>query len=372
MAPSPKKRVLYLDPAGNLWGSEQSLLLMVESLRASGHSPYLCLPPTGDLLPEAQRRDIPCLPYFQAGLNTASKGKRLLALAGLIRAFLKTKPDLIHLNQAGAARYAAMLHRWFRCPVAVHCRLFEDVPLAVQRFGNSPKVHYIAISDCVAKALREQKVPHPRIHQITDPILIPECPAKPWGRTSNQLENVRIGFVGRLSKDKGIELFLRSMDVVLKVVPTAKAIIAGAPPNTPEGTRYGDYLRNLANEQGIAEQCEFLGFRKDIESVMRQFDLLVVPSEMEPWGRVTAEAMALGIPVVATASGGSLEIVQNGISGYLTQPGSAQELAQAVLKLINDPDHARQMGRAGRLWVQTHCDPDLHASAVEKVYDRLR
>lgn len=365
-----RPRVLFLDPAGNLWGSEQSLLLLMEGVRAECAEVALCTPRRGGLVETARSAGIPTVAYPRWPQRPSFPGNHLAAITGLIRAFRRFRPDILHLNQAGAARYATVAAKLFRCPIVVHCRLFEDVPLAVSRLQAISCLHFIAISRCVAETLIEAGVPPTRWTQITDPIRLPAIETKPASSPASDRPST-VGFVGRLSADKGVEFFIEAMAEVARKFPSARFQLAGAPPGGPVGEAYGRHLKELVKTLGLEAHCEFLGFQKEVKRVMRGFDVLVTPSQREPWGRVTAEALALSIPVVAFRSGGSEEIVEDGISGFLTKPESSSDLARGVAQLLSDPTQASRMGAAGRSWVEHHCDIQRHARSVSAVYSDL-
>jgi glycosyltransferase involved in cell wall biosynthesis len=92
----------------------------------------------------------------------------------------------------------------------------------------------------------------------------------------------------------------------------------------------------------------FTGFQAGVAPFIATFDLAVLPSFYEGMGRVLLEAMAMAKPVVASRVGGIPDLVEHGVNGYLVRPGSAEELQEAILRILNDPSLAVEMGQAGR------------------------
>lgn len=141
-----------------------------------------------------------------------------------------------------------------------------------------------------------------------------------------------IGFLSNMQRRKRPELFLEIARILKHRAPGRfRFIMAGA--------FYEDYesrLRTLAQSYGLENDITFTGFVTDPHATLAEFDALVAPAENEAFGRVLIEAMALRVPVIAAASGGHLEIVEEGVSGFLCPPGDAQAFADRILELEED------------------------------------
>ena len=114
-----------------------------------------------------------------------------------------------------------------------------------------------------------------------------------------------------------------------------------------------------------------IGWQKDMNPVWRMTDCLVHTARMEPFGRVLIEAMAHGRPVVAFASGGPAEIVDDGQTGFLVPFGNVQELSEAMLRLARNVDLAKKMGRDARQQVHEHFSAEKTAEGVMDVYRKV-
>jgi glycosyltransferase involved in cell wall biosynthesis len=178
--------------------------------------------------------------------------------------------------------------------------------------------------------------------------------------------------VGRLAPWKGQDVFLRAFSRVLRERPTARAAIVGAAGDNQGGRAFERDLKELAAELGIADRVTFTGFRDDVAAFMAAADVCVhSSSEPEPFGRVIVEAMGAGRPVVATAAGGVLDIVDDGRTGTLVPPGDHEAMGAAVAEYLSDPDAAARMGAAARADVRDRFAITRHARAVQRLYDRL-
>jgi glycosyltransferase involved in cell wall biosynthesis len=174
-------------------------------------------------------------------------------------------------------------------------------------------------------------------------------------------------FVGRISPEKGVHSLIGSMRTVLERVPNARLVIAGGfYPNPPSPliyrTRHGREHDFEAQKPGYAQYVEALAapfgdrvqFLSDIPhgqlgAWYEAADVFVHPALWdEPFGMILTEAMAFGCPVVSTRSGGIPEIVIDGTTGLLVEPGDEQALGEAISRVLSDPELARGMGEAGR------------------------
>jgi glycosyltransferase involved in cell wall biosynthesis len=119
---------------------------------------------------------------------------------------------------------------------------------------------------------------------------------------------------------------------------------------------------------GMTDKVTFTGFRRDIPRLMNAFDIYAMPSFEEPLGMVYLEAMALGKPVVAYNSGGVPEVVENHVTGFLTEPYDIDTLAHSLLTLVSNPVRRKQMGAAARERVLRESTPEQMCSRMELVY----
>lgn len=148
-------------------------------------------------------------------------------------------------------------------------------------------------------------------------------------------------FAGRLAPEKDVATLLLAARHVATVRPQFRLAIAGSGPSETE-------LKELAIKLRIEDRVEFLGEVRDMPAQLSRASLFVLPSVTEGLPLTVLEAMACGLPVVATSVGGTPEAVDNDVSGLLVPSGDAAAMANALLRLHCDPDLARGMGLAGR------------------------
>jgi glycosyltransferase involved in cell wall biosynthesis len=150
-----------------------------------------------------------------------------------------------------------------------------------------------------------------------------------------------VGAAGRLSVEKGFAVLVDAAGRVLREDPAAGIVLFGDGP-----------LREALSEQirkaGLARRFVFAGFRSDLDRYIPWLDVMVLPSFTEGLPNVVLEACAAGVPVVATAVGGTPEVIEDGENGYLTPPGDAKTLAGSLLAILDSDDLGRGMGASGR------------------------
>jgi glycosyltransferase involved in cell wall biosynthesis len=170
--------------------------------------------------------------------------------------------------------------------------------------------------------------------------------------------------VGRLSPEKDVETLVRAVPLIIREHPGFHLEIAGSGPCLLT-------LGRLAQELRISDRIHFLGEIQDIPALLASASLFVLPSLTEGISLTLLEAMARGLPVVATNVGGTPEVVVHGETGLLVPMKSPVDLAAAILRICRDPERGRQMGRAGRRRVELNFDVRRMVAAYETLYLNL-
>lgn len=145
-----------------------------------------------------------------------------------------------------------------------------------------------------------------------------------------------IGNIGRLSEQKGMEYFIKAIPFVIKKHPEARFVIVGSGEDEIK-------LKKLSEETGVTDYITFLGYRTDVQNLMSQLDLVVLSSLWEGLPLTPIEAFSVGKTVVATAVDGTIEIVRDGIDGYLVEPRNDIQIAEKIQVLIEHPEIRKRM-----------------------------
>jgi glycosyltransferase involved in cell wall biosynthesis len=169
-----------------------------------------------------------------------------------------------------------------------------------------------------------------------------------------------VGAIGRLSPEKGFDVLLESAAIVLEACPGAGFVLFG------DGPLHATMVRRIA-QLGLQEHFVLAGFRGDLDRWMPGFDVTVLPSFTEGLPNVVLESLAARVPVVATAVGGTPEVIDDGTCGFLVPAGQPRSLAQRLLELLGDASLRQRMGNCGH---QKVCD-DFSFEAQARQYQSL-
>lgn len=192
----------------------------------------------------------------------------------------------------------------------------------------------------------------------------------PDGPKAPRNERHRIVSVGRFVPRKGFDVVVRA----LPAIPDTELVIVGGPDATrldadPEARR----LQKLAHDLGVADRVHMYGSvaRGDVPAILRSADVVACTPWYEPFGIVPLEAMACGVPVVASAVGGMLDTVVHDVTGRLVKPKSPAGVADAVNHLLRDEFLRQSLGAAGRDRARARYSWDRIAADTQRIYDRL-
>lgn len=361
--------VLFLSDSGELaGGGELSLLDLVEALPPSRVRPFIVCPGPGALLSRLRARGIPVEVLRFPDWRSA----RLLTMARtLVRLVTLVKSrhiSLIHVNTIGRATlYAGLVGRWRRVPVLWHVRVRDPggwkdrvlARLATRIVVNSDAVAR-RFSGCAAAKVR-------RIYNGIDlDRFTPGPPAVNLRLALGLQPGVPVvGSIGRFVAYKGYHHLLEAAGLVRERIPEARWVLVG------DGELRGA-LEGQCRALGLEGIVRFAGWQERIAEHLALFDLFVLPSLGEHFGRVLLEAMAMAKAVVATNAGGVPEIVRDGETGVLVPPADPAAMAAAVVSLLQDPVAVARMGAAGRQRVAAEFSLSRHVEAVEALYREVR
>jgi len=266
-------------------------------------------------------------------------------------------------------------------PVVWHLHDFPPPGLAgrvVCRAARSLPTLVFAVSEAVAASTGRAGGLGPSIVRLSTPVDLrrfhPDVPKDRVRRELALCENTPlIGLIAHLTPWKGHELFLTIARAVRDTVRNAHFVIVGGSIYETHGhAGYIEALRHRANQLGLADRVTFLGLRDDVPEILAGLDVLVhCPTAPEPLGRVLAEAMAVGRPIVAARCGGIPEVVEDEVTGLLVNPGDIQGFASTVVRLLGDPALGKRFGKVGRQRAETLFRLDTHVDSVLKAYEAV-
>jgi glycosyltransferase involved in cell wall biosynthesis len=256
----------------------------------------------------------------------------------------KYRPALVYANGSRAAFYGGIAGRLHRLPVVWHCRIADKDPFldAVLCILSS-----CIIANSNATAARFKPSIHRKIRIVYNGLDLK------WLRDPlvEKAEFIRNDWkvllvVARVSRDKRHDIILSSFEKLAKEDPTVHLVCIGS--NDALDPIWWDLMQQRTQQSALKERIHWIGHVKDVRPWYKVAHMLLLGSESESFGRVVVEAMACGVPVIATRVGAIPEILREKIDGILITPGSTTEVCEAALKLLRDESLRKRLSDSGR------------------------
>jgi glycosyltransferase involved in cell wall biosynthesis len=295
--------------------------------------------------------------------------------------------DLVYVSMLKHDAYAAVTAaRRGRFPVVLraegagltgdcHWQLEANCGLRIKRRCQKADA-FIAPSPAIERELIVSGYARRRIHYIPNGVAAPE-PLAEASRTQARLDlaeadaSLAIGddsplavYTGRLHAMKGLDFLIRAWPRVLSRVPNARLWLVGDGPQREE-------LNSLIGDLGLWGFVYLAGPFDDVEEFLRAAEVFVLPSLEEGMSLALLEAMALGLPVVATAIPANEALIADGVTGRLTPPRDSERLADAIIELIENRPLARELGEAARRQISENYSLDRMVSGHLQLFERL-
>lgn len=357
-----KYNILYTTSFNYMMGGGQwSLYYLIKHLNKESFHPIVLCPEEGKLS-EKMRGLGADVVYLNIG---RIRHMNLFVVLKLISIIKKHGINIVHTDSTTETFYAGIAVQIMRIPLVWHIRVSESA-------GHLDRLLSL-LSDrliLVAKALSSRfkwlegssklAVVHNAVDlEEFDSFTSRSSIRKEFGIRDSEIVLVCIG---RIEERKGQEYLVNAM----KHVDNARLVIIGK-----KNEVYFKKLKEITEEYGLSDRIIFTGHRKDIPSILREIDIMVMPTFTEGFSRVILEAMATGKPVIATDVGGTPEAVIDGVTGYIVPTRDSLALTNRINELVNDGKKREEMGRAGRTRVEEKFSMKDCIKKVEGIYSGL-
>lgn len=351
--------VLTLDHGG----LEHLAMQMSEHLQRRGiRSPIVVLT-DGALVGEARRRGIDTF------VMRKRKGFDVRLIFALRRLLRNEEVDVVHTHNFAPLIYGSLAARL--CGIGTLNTRHGRAALTTHQLIWALTNRVVAVSeDARRELMRHNRIRPEKVQVIINAIDLTQYKSVAAPSQDRRCElgipggALVCGIVGRLSREKDHRTLLMAFDTLLKSGSSAHLVIVGGGPL--EGG-----LKSLVQSLGMGDRVHFLGFRSDVAELLRLFDLFVLSSTEEGISLTLIEAMAAGLPIVATRVGGNPEVVTDGETGILVESGRPAELASALESLLRDPDTRRRMGQRGREIAMQRFDIERLVDEYQAIYTEV-
>jgi glycogen synthase len=287
--------------------------------------------------------------------------------------------DVVHAHTWYADMGAMWISMLYRIPLIVTLHSMEPLrPWKADQLGSgyllSSWIEETAVEAAdrviaVSSGMRDDIIEHFAVDPARVVVIHNGIDPERFRRTEARVALVKHGvrepyvlFVGRITDQKGI---FHLLDAAPKLPQGVQVILCASAPDTPE---IEERLRRALPQHPNVKWINAMVPVEDVAQLYSHAAVFVCPSVYEPFGLINLEAMACEAPVVASGVGGILEVVQDGITGFLVEPARPDQLAAKIRELLRDPAMARAMGKAGRARVEEHFSWDSVAERTERVY----
>lgn len=383
-AASRTRRILYVHNSADLYGASRSLVRLLQGSDAKRTGALVVIPEDGPL--RAMIEDLGVRVLIDPSLAIVSRysswivmifGRLPISVRRLFKLLRKENIDLVHTNTGVilapglAARLAGVPHVW-------HMResFREGRPWLwgiYSRYIPMVADKIVAVSNATAAQFSDRsKVVVIHNGFAVGEFTVPSTARSEFRRRLNISETDLVtGCVGRIKWGrKGQEHLIQAAHLLKTRGIISKILIVGSP--FPGNEIHLDRLKQLAQDLGVEDQIIFIGEVSDAKPAYASMDIFVLPSAYpEPFGGVVMEAMSMGLPVIATNLGGSLDQVVDGVTGFLVPPGDPHSLSERLELLANDAELRRKMGMAGRERIVKNFSLSEMVKKIEAVYDSV-
>ncbi len=364
--------VAHFMPWSGIGGVEIATLRMIDATKERFRHIAFCLPDAAALRDSFDKLGIETITYAppEPSLRHAVRFyKTSLVIARQIR---QNAADIIHFSDEKAAYHNSFASLLARTRIVCHLRVSYPHLQLRQRLCLLPVQSFIFVSK-EAKQSFAMALPDSKARVIYDAVEVPTADMAE-SNTSVRRELgvpaacVLVGMVARVSHQKDyFTLASAAADVLLKHPNTRFLIVGDNSLVDLNRQHYGAVVQRL-NELGIVDKFIFVGHRNDVPRLIAAMDICVLCTHREGFPLSILESMAMGKPVIATAVGGIPEIVDPGVTGYLHQHGNRDELADAIMRLIEDPKKANYIGLTACEHVRKNYSREKFADEISKVY----
>lgn len=358
-------RVLQILPELNVGGVERGVIDLARAFKARGEEIQV-ISNGGSLVEELVKLGVPhyTLPVHRKSIFSLGLVKEI---AKIIE---RERIDIIHARSRVPAWLAYLATRRTNCDFVTTCHGYYSKHFLSRVMGWGKRV--IVISHSIGRRMIDDfHVSPERIRLIHRGVDLSQYQFSPEKYLRPVRDKYRIVNIGRITPIKGQKEFIQGIHMLSKQIPNIEAWIVGAP---DEGkARYWNELLLLVERLGLTNQVKFLGTRRDIPDLLREADLLVLSTKIpEAFGRVIAEAGAVGTAAVASRIGGILDVIDEGKNGLLFYPLNVEEMVKCMAELLRDRKRCHEFACRLREKVEREFSLDKMVDETIKVYRETR
>lgn len=376
-----KIRVMYLTHTAKLGGAEKSLYNLIKNIDTSMYEPILVCGENGELVESIKKLGVRAEVIPMKQINTKYKIKGLYRLATTsikLRNFIKAnKIDVVHNNTYRARFFGTIAGFMSNIKIITHVRdimHWTFIEKELTKFED----RIIAISNAVNNHIFDQIDSNERIKvsRIYNGVDIDEFNPNTLEKSilrdeySIDEDKIILGAVGRFDEWKRFDLFVEAANILKEKYNNLYFFIVGDSFNE-EQDKIKSNIKKLIAKYELNDNVILTGYRRDVSTVMNSFDIFVLTSDNEPFGRVLIEALSLNLPIVSTNNGGAPEIVKENINGILVNYNDKVALAKGIETILDDLNLRKSMENNNRISAKERFSIQSHVLSIQNLYNEL-
>ena len=365
----------HLLPWGSIGGVEVATLRIIKATRGEFHHVAFCMSKAMELqkaFAEAGAEVVsydppePSLRHFPRFYRESRAVARLLKLHGVA---------LAHCSETKAAYHNSLATVLAGVPLLSHVRSrFPTISLR-DRLSYMPIDRYVFVSEASRKqfGLQVADAKARILYDAVDPAqpLSAEAVAEVRQQLGVPEGAALVGMIARVNPQKDYDTLAAAAALVAVRHPEVCFLIVGDNSVVPLNREHYAHVKGRLDALGVTDKFIFTGFRSDVPKILAALDIFVLCTHREGLPLAILEAMSLGKPVVPTDVDGIPEVITHGVTGLLHAHGNAQQLAEAILELINSPDRANVIANAGRELCRNTYNTERFAANTAHIYREM-
>ena len=350
-------------------GSPKAMVSVIDSLDLNKFSPLFLASGEGDLVNEMTKRNITIIPGGAESISFKNPFKSLFNIYAQITMLREHKIDILHINEFGW-NTDLVFSAWL-CNIPVVLHIHNPIEIHSNNINRFFAKKVLVCSETLRRSITNIKYITHKCEVLYNQVDID------WASSGNPIrkqlgideKDVVIGTIAQICHRKGSDIFVEVAKRCLTTHDNLTFLLIG-----PDGSGEVDFankLREISSQAEYKGRIKFIGSRSDIPNLLASMDIFMLPTRSEPFGIVIIEAMAAGLPVIASKTGGIPEIITNNTIGRTVNKIETDAFYNELQNILNMPDIRNSIGKKGKSSILGRFDTKTISVTINKIYSNL-
>jgi glycosyltransferase involved in cell wall biosynthesis len=368
------KRILYHHRyAAFDTGSPKALFNMIAGLDRGKYQPLFLKNADGPLIDALRELDVTFIDGASRAISFRRPLEAMRRISGQRKMLRAQNIDAVHLNDAGWCDDLIIGARLAGIPAVLH--VHNSVDFHARNLNMPCATVVLGCSDAILKSAGHYSRIEHKAKVLFNSVDFDKFRGGEKIRSELSLNDTDIVVltIGQIRKRKGIDLIVEIADQLRqdKTVPFDRIKFLVVGPKVDEREEYWQKIQKMIRDRGLEKTIIFTGSRQDIPDILASSDMFLFPTRWEPFGMVVIEAMAAGLPVIASRIGGIPEILVSDNIGTLVSPVEGSAFAEKLAAILKMPDLGKETGLRGQTFVHQRFDQDTIGKELDEIYSAI-